>query len=157
MDDVRRDARGNGDENEQQEPVVGAAALRDGDDGQPGEYGLARHLLVHQRLDDGRERIDEIGRQNAGEETQCDENEHRSERGAVGFSRVLRYARSRPTEEGDAERLHEARGRQRRREGEESAHRRHEKFQHPLRQLRAQQNRLEGEPLRDEAVERRQG
>ena len=66
------------------------------------------------------------------------------------------HGRARPPEEGHAECLDEAGSGKRRRQGEHRADRRHHELQAPLRQLRAQQDRLEGQPLRDEAVERRQ-
>ena len=65
-------------------------------------------------------------------------------------------AGARPAEEGDAERLDEAGGGERRRERQQAADRRHHDLQAPLRQLGALQDRLEGQPLRDEAVQRRQ-
>ena len=59
-------------------------------------------------------------------------------------------------EEGDAEGLDEAGRGQRRRQRQQRADRRHQELQAPGRQLRAEQDRLEGQPFGDEAVERRQ-
>ena len=70
--------------------------------------------------------------------------------------RVLCGFRTRAPEEDDAENANEACRRERGRQGEQRADRRHQKLQSPLRQLRAQQDRLKGEPFRSEAVQRRQ-
>ena len=91
-----------------------------------------------------------ISRQRPGE------NEHRRERPAVDLLRACRDGRARPAEEADAERLDEAGGGERRRQRQHRADRRDHELQPPLRQVRAEQDRLEGQPLGDEAVERRQ-
>src|SRR5262245_63183599 len=57
---------------------------------------------------------------------------------------------------GDAERLHEAGGGKRCRQREQRSDARYKKLETPGRQLRAQQDGLEGQPLGDKAVERRQ-
>ena len=59
-------------------------------------------------------------------------------------------------QEGDAESAHEAGSRERSRQRQQRADRRHQQFQAPRRQLRTEQNGLEGEPFGDEPVERRQ-
>ena len=156
MDGFGAEPRGEGDDREQQQAVVGAAALRDGNDREPVELFLARQARTGERLDDGRERVDEVARQDAREQAQRDQHEHRRERPAIGLDGVARDRRARSPEEGHAERLHEARRRERRRKGEHRAHHGHQELEQPLRQRGAQQDRLEGEPLGDEAVERRQ-
>ena len=89
-------------------------------------------------------------------EAERGEHEHRGEREAVGLMRALGGLGARAPEKGDAESLDEAGGGERRRESEQGADRRDEEFQAPGGQLRAQQDRLEGQPFGDEAVERRQ-
>ena len=82
---------------------------------------------------------------------------HRREREAVGFVRALRLRRARPAEEGDAEALTKQAAGQRRRQAPAARPTAGtSQLQPPLRQFRAQQDRLEGEPFRDKAVERRQ-
>ena len=95
--------------------------------------------------------------QDAGEQAERGEHEHGGEREAVGLRAPSAAAGVRgAAEEGDAERLDEAGGGQRRRQREQRADGRHQELQAPLRQLRAEQDRLEGQPFGDEAVERRQ-
>ena len=71
-------------------------------------------------------------------------------------SRFARRARARTAEKRDAEGFHEAGGGERRRQREQRADRRHQKLQAPFGKIGAQQNRLKGHPLGDEAVQRRQ-
>ena len=78
-----------------------------------------------------------------------------SEKRSVSCARSAAGVRG-AAEEGHAERLDEAGGGKRRRQREQRADRGHQEFQAPGRQLRAQQDRLEGQPFGDEAVERRQ-
>ena len=84
------------------------------------------------------------------------EHAHRAERPAIDLVCVLRGARARPPKEDDAEDANETGRRERRRQGEQRADRRHQKFQPPLRQLRAEQDRLKDQPFGGEAVQRRQ-
>ena len=64
---------------------------------------------------------------------------------------------ARPAEKRDAVDAHEAGGRQRRRQRQHGADRRRGEMQRRLRQRRRGDDRLEQQPFRDEAVERRQG
>ena len=70
--------------------------------------------------------------------------------------RVRGGRRARAAEETDAESLDKTGSGQRRRQRQQRAHRRHQEFQAPGRQLRAEQDGLERQPFRDETVERRQ-
>ena len=112
--------------------------------------------VADQRFDRRRQRIDDEARQDSGDQAKRGEDEHRGEREAIGLVRALSRRRARPAEEGHAERLHEAGGGQRSRQRQQRADRRHQQFQAPRGQLRAQQDRLERQPLGDKAVERRQ-
>ncbi len=129
MNDVGRKARSNGDEDEQQQPVVGAATLGDGDDREPRERGLPRHLRSYERLDSRSQRVDEIAWQNAGNETEEGQREHRRQRKLIGFSCIVRDARSWPAEKRNPECLDEAGSRQSRGEGKQAADGGHQKLQ----------------------------
>ena len=76
-------------EQEDEKPIIGAAALGDRNDGEEGHVALERHARADHRLGDGRERIDEEAGQDAGQQTERGEREHRGEREAVGLVRVL--------------------------------------------------------------------
>src|SRR5438128_11298720 len=82
--------------------------------------------------------------------------EHRREREPVGFARALGRGRAGAAEKSHTERLDEAGCGKRRRECKKCAHRRHQELEAPGGKLRAEQDRLEGQPFGDEAVERRQ-
>ena len=76
---------------------------------------------------------------------------------ALDLPRLGRGGAARPAEEGDAEGAHEDRGGECGGQGQDRARHDHGEFQLPGRQLGAAEDRLEGEPFRDEAVEGRQG
>ena len=84
-------------------------------------------------------------------------HEHRGEREAIDLARLRRpRVRGRPRKR-DAERLDEAGGGQRGGQRQQRAVGRDRDLQAPLRQVGMQQDGLEGQPLGDEAVQRRQG
>ena len=58
----------------------------------------------------GAEQVDHHAWEDAGQQAERGEAEHRGERAAIDLARVCRHAGARPAEEGDAERLDEARG-----------------------------------------------
>ncbi len=65
-----------GDEQEDQQPVVGAARRRDRNDGQPRQRKLRRQARADQRLRDRRQRVDHRAGKNPGEQAQCGESRH---------------------------------------------------------------------------------
>ena len=83
-------------------------------------------------------------------------DEHGADRKAVDLAGVLGRSAARPPEKRNAIGLDEAGGGKRRREREQRAHRGDHESQAPLRQPGADQDRLERQPFRDEAVQRRQ-
>ena len=76
------------DEHEDQQAVIGAAALGDRHDRQPRHAGLLRHAGADKRLHHRRQRVDDEARQDAGEQAERREDEHRREREAVGLLRA---------------------------------------------------------------------
>ncbi len=156
MNHFGADPRRERNEEEQQQAVVGASALRDRYDGQPVELFLARQARPGHGVDHRCERVDEITRQDACQQAKRGEREHRRQRPAVGLHCLARNLRARPAEKRDAERLDEARRRERCREREQCADRGNQELEQPLRQGRAKEDGLEREPFGDEAVERRQ-
>jgi hypothetical protein len=72
---------------------------------------LLRHAGADDALDDRREAVDHQTRQDAAEDAERGEAQHRGEREPVGLDRALGRHGARPAEEGDAERLDEAGGR----------------------------------------------
>ena len=70
MNDIGCNGGRGGDEHEQQEPVVRASALGDRDDREPLEPRLLRQMPAHEDLDNRSERINEIARQDSGDEAQ---------------------------------------------------------------------------------------
>ena len=141
-------------EDKHQQPVVGATTFHDRYDREPFEPRLDRHAVADQAFDDRRQRIDEEARQDSCDEAQGREEEHRGERPSVGLPRALGGSRAGTPKECDAERLDEAGGRKGRRECQHGADGGHQELQTPRRKLWAQQDGLEGQPFRDEAVER---
>src|SRR4029078_2577959 len=103
-----------------------------------------------------RERIDEETGQDARQQTERGERKHGRQREAVGLVRALGGLAARAAEKGDAKRLDEAGGGQRGGERKQSADGGDQELQAPGVKLRALQNRLEGQPLGDEAVPRRE-
>ena len=156
MDDEDRERCRDRDEHEHQQAIVGAAALGDRHDREPGCRRLRRHAVADQGLGHRRQAVDHQARQDAGQEAQRGQHQHRGEREAVDLVSLCGRRAARAAEEGDAERLDEAGRRQRRRQRQQRPDRRHQEFEAPLRQLGALQDRLEGQPFGDEAVERRQ-
>ena len=94
-------------------------------------------------------------RQDSGDQAKRRQHHHRRERIAVDLLRGLRGRAARPSEKRHAVCLDETRRRQRGGQGQQRADRRHHDLQRPLRQLRTEQDRLEHQPFRDKAVERR--
>ena len=148
--------RRGGDEDEDEEAVIGAPALRHRHDRQPRDRRLRRHAAADHRLGHRRQRVDDEAGQDAEDEAEGGEAEHHAERPAVDLVRLRRRRRARPAEEGDAEEADEAGGGERRRQRQHGADGGDDDLEVPLRQVGAEQHRLEGEPLGDEAVERRQ-
>ena len=95
------------------------------------------------------------GRMPTTRQSAAKQNIAASEKRSVS-ARVLGGGRSRAAEERHAERFDKAGGGERGRHRQQRADRGDQEFQPPGRQLRAQQDRLERQPLGDEAVERRQ-
>ena len=89
-------------EQKDQQPVVGAAARGNRDDRKPLPADLRRHVLADQRGTDRRQRINEYARQNADQQAQRRENQHRGERIGIGFGRGFSSRRARAAEEGHA-------------------------------------------------------
>ena len=147
-----------GDEDEDQQAVVGAAALGDRHDRQPGQRGLRPACARRPGL-----RRPAPGAsmttpgQDAGEQAEG-RRESTWRRARTGRPRCAVGGRgaARPAEEGDAVGLDEAGGGERGRQRQHGADRRHQDLQAPLRQVGAEQDRLEGQPFGDEAVQRRQ-
>ena len=156
MDREGRETSRDDHEEKDEQAVVGAAALGDRHDREPGDAGLHRHAGADEAVHDRGEHVDEEAGKDAGDETEEGEREHRGQRVGIGLFCALGRDRARAAEEGDAEDLDETGRGQRRGEREQGARRRHQEFQSPGRQLRAEQDRLEGQPFGDEAVERRQ-
>ena len=157
MNDLGGKHRRNGDEDEDEKPVVGAPALRHRHDRQPGDRRLHRHALSDQVLCDGRDRVDDEAWQDTGKKAEDEKSRHGGEREAVGFMRVRGGGRARPAEKRDAVGANEACCRKRGAERHHRADCRNQQLQAPLRQLRAQQHGLEDQPLGGKSVERRQG
>ena len=157
MDRGRRERSGNDHEQENEQPVVGTAALGDRHDREPRNANLHRHAGAHDRVHDRRQRINDEPRHNAYHQAKHGKEEHRGERNPVRFLGALRRRAARAALERHAERLDEAGGRKRGGERKHRSDRGHEKPEAPGGQLRAEQDGLEGQPFRDKAVERRQG
>jgi len=119
------------DEEEHQQPVIGAAALRDRHDRKPGDTGLHRHSLTNEARDHRGERIDEIAGQDAGDEAERGQDEHRGERPAVGLARVSGGEHARAAEEAHPIGFDEAGGRERCRQRQERADSGHQQLQSP--------------------------
>ena len=157
MDDEGREQRRDGDEDEDEQAVIGAAALRRS----ARSTAMARRSApacaspTSAATTGASASMTRPGRMPASRQSAASTNIAASEKRSVS-ARRSRGRRARPAEEGDAEGLDEAGGGERRRQRQQGADRRHQELQAPLRQLRAQQDRLERQPLGDEAVERRQ-
>jgi len=108
-------------ENEQEEPVIGAAAFGDRHDRQPFDAGLNRHATAHEQLHDRRQCVDEQARQDAGNQAKGCKKNHRGQRMSVGFLRAARRRGPRSAEKRDAEGAHKTRGRERRRKRQQGA------------------------------------
>ena len=156
MDRRRRERAGYGHEQEHEQAVIGTAARGDRHDREPLRAGLHRHVAADQRGTHRRQRIDEQAGQDSGEQAKRGEKEHRGKREASRFPCGLGGARARPAEKRHAVGFDEAGRGKRRGQREQRADGRHQELQAPWRQLRAEQDRLERQPFRDEAVERRQ-
>ena len=102
------------------------------------------------------EHVDEQPRQHAGDEAKRGQHEHGREREPIDLLRALGLRRPRPAEEDHAISLDEAGGGERGRQREQRANCRDHETQAPLRQTGPDEDGLEGQPFRHEAVERRQ-
>ncbi len=146
-------SRGEQQEGEQHEPVVGGAALGDRLQREP-----ARHALLGQaRLEpeaghDRPQQIDDRGREDPEEQAQAGRHEQARARERVDLVRGGRLGAARPAEKRDPVEAHEA-GRGQRERG---ACRGNQEPQDRLGQVGAREDRLEQEPFRDEAVQGRE-
>ena len=156
MDEHRGERAGDGEEKQDQEAVVGAAGVGDRHDRRPRQERLHRHARADEALHHRREHVDEQPRQHAGDEAERGQDEHGGEREPIDLLRALGLRRPRPAEEDHAISLDEAGGGERGRQREQRADRRDHEAQAPLRQTGPDEDGLEGQPFRDEAVERRQ-
>ena len=114
MNDQRGQASGKRYEKEHEKAVVGTAALRDRHEREPRHGGLYGQVRADEALRDGGKRIDEYAGQNADEETKAGEKEHRGARVAVRLLGRFGRGGARTAKEGDAERLDETGGGERR-------------------------------------------
>ena len=143
-------------EQKDQQAVIGAAACGDRNDREPLHADLHRHARADQaELTGASASMKKPGRIPARRHSAARRIMAASEI-AVGLRRGFGGARARAAEKCHAVGLDETSGGQRRRQRQQRADRRHQNLQSPCRQLRAEQDRLEGQPFRDEAVERRQ-
>ena len=143
-------------EDEDQEAVIGAAALDDRHDREPVDARLYRHARRRRRLctTGASASMKKPGRIPATRQSAAKNMAASEKRSVSCAARPPACGRGRGIVTPKALTKHAAGqcGRQR----EERADRRHEQLQAPGRQLRAEQDRLEGQPFGDEAVERRQ-
>ena len=107
MDDDRGGDAESTHEEEHEQPVIGAAALGDGHDGEVRHAALRRHAGADHGLGHRRQRVDEQARQDAGDEAERGKTEHGGEREAVRLMRAPCGFGARAAEEGDAEGLDE--------------------------------------------------
>ena len=121
------------DEDEDEQPVVGAPALGHRHDRKPGERGLLGHALSDEILGDGRNGVDDEPGKNAGKEAEAQQYRHCGEREEIRLQGIGRSDRSRPAEERYAVGPHEAGCRKGRAKREHRAGGRHQELQSPLR------------------------
>ncbi len=118
-------------EQEHQQAVIGAAALRDRHDRQPVDADLRRHAGADQHLHRGGQRIDEETGHDPHPQAERGAGKHGGERPAVDLVRSLGRCGAGAAEEADAEGTHEAGGGERGRECEQRPRGGHQELQSP--------------------------
>src|SRR5262249_22182818 len=108
VDDLDGHKGRQGNEGEDEQAVIGAAALSDRYNRQPRDRALPRHVRTNHKIRYRGQPIDNEARQNTRDQAQRAEEEHGSQRSSVGLVRALCSRRARTSKKAYAESLDKA-------------------------------------------------